>query len=427
VAHRARQPEPAAVFRLRSSVQGVLGRLLLTAAALVFAGCNSGGSQQQAAVFNATSASVRANPSSLDQVSVPRPSSSSQTSATQPSLEQQLSLAQLAGERVVYAYSGLVPPASLLTRIRKGEAAGVILFGPNISSLGQIRAVIDELQRANASSPVHAPLLIMTDQEGGLVRRLPGAPALSEKQIGESPNAVALARQSGEEAGENLAQVGINVNLAPVLDVFRRAGNFIDEFQRSYGMNPQTVATLGGAFIAAQQPTGVAATAKHFPGLGAAESDQNTDERPVTLSMSLGELRAVDEAPYSAAIAAGVRLIMTSWAVYPALDPRLPAGLSSAVIQGELRGRLGFHGVTITDGIEAGSLQRFGTAAGRGVLAAGAGADLILCSAPHVEENTPAEGAAVLRGLVSALASRRLTRASAEQAAERVIALRSSP
>jgi len=415
------------VLRLTSSVQGFLGLLLLTAAALGLAGCSSGDSRQQTADFNATSAVARANQSSLDQASSPQTSSLNKVEVKQQSLEQRLSLAQLAGERVVYAYSGLIPPTSLLARIRKGEAAGVILFGPNISSLGQIRAVIDELQRANASSPVHAPLLIMTDQEGGLVRRLPGAPVLSEKQIGESPDAVALARRSGEEAGENLAKVGINVNLAPVLDVFRRAGNFIDEFQRSYGMNPQAVATLGGAFIAAQQPTGVAATAKHFPGLGAAESDQNTDKRPVTLSLSLGELRAVDEAPYSEAIAAGVRLIMTSWAVYPALDPRLPAGLSSAVIQGELRGRLGFRGVTITDGIEAGSLQRFGTAAQRGVLAASAGADLLLCSAPYVEENTPAEGAAVLRGLVSALATRRLTRASAEQAAERVISLRSSP
>jgi beta-N-acetylhexosaminidase len=377
-------------------------------------------------VFNATSATARTSQSSLDRAPAPQASSPNQVEVKQPSLEQRLSLAQLAGERIVYAYSGLTPPISLLTRIHKGEAAGVILFGPNISSIGQVRAVISELQRANASSPVHVPLLIMTDQEGGLVRRLPGAPVLSEKQIGDSPGAVALAIQSGRETGESLAQVGINVNLAPVLDVFRRAGDFIDEFQRSYSMNPQTVAMLGGTFIAAQQPTGVAATAKHFPGLGAAESDQNTDERPVKLNLSLDELRAIDEAPYHTAIAAGVRLIMTSWAVYPALDPRLPAGLSSVVIGGELRERLGFRGVIITDGIEAGALQRFGTAAQRGVLAASAGADLILCSAPHVEEDTPAEGTAVLRGIASALATRRLTRANAEQTAERVIALRSS-
>ena len=109
----------------------------------------------------------------------------------------------------------------------------------------------------------------------------------------------------------------------------------------------------GRAFITAQQQAGVAATAKHFPGLGSAAKPQNTDTGPVTLNVSLSGLRAKDEAPYPAAIAAGVKLIMASWAIYPALDATYPAGLSPAVIQGELRGRLGYQGVTITDAIEA--------------------------------------------------------------------------
>jgi beta-N-acetylhexosaminidase len=343
------------------------------------------------------------------------------------SLEQSLSLEQLAGQRIVYAYSGLKPPASLLAAIRSGQAAGVIFYGPNISSLGQIRSVIAELQRANASSPVHAPLLMLADQEGGEVRRLPGAPQLSEKQIGESANAVALSRQAGAGAGGNLAGVGMNLNLAPVLDVFRQPGDFIDEFQRSYAADQQTVAALGAVFVSAQQATGVAATVKHFPGPGAATRQQNTDLGPVTLGLSLHQLRTVDEVPYRSAIATGVKLVMTSWAVYPALDSRLPAGLSATVINRELRGRLGFRGVTITDGIEAGALRQFGTLAQRGVLAAGAGADLVLCSAPNVYANTPAEGAAVRDGIASALADRRLARAAAEQAAARVIALRSAP
>lgn len=338
-----------------------------------------------------------------------------------------LSLDQLAGQRIVYAYAGLTPPASLIARIRKGEAAGVIFFAPNISGVRQIRAVIDRLQRAAESSPVHEPLLTMVDQEGGQVRRLPGAPVLSERQIGASLDGVTLARQAGRGAGQNLAAAGLNVNLAPVLDVYRRAGNFIDEYERSYGMNPQRVAALGGAFISAQQALGVAATAKHFPGLGAAERSQDTDERPVTLDLSRSRLDSIDEAPYRAAIADGVRLVMTSWAIYPALDPRVPAGLSSTVIEGELRNRLGFRGVTITDGIAAGALRAFGSDAQRGVLAARAGADLLLCSAPHVEEDSPSEGMAVLRGVASALATDKLSRARAELAAERVLALRASP
>ena len=141
------------------------------------------------------------------------------------------------------------------------------------------------------------------------------------------------------------------------------------------------VASCGMAFITAQQRTGVAATAKHFPGLGSATTSQNTDAGPVTLDVSLSGLRAKDEAPYPVAIAAGVKLIMASWAVYPALDASQPAGLSPAVIQGELRARLGYQGVTITDAIEAGALAAFGSYGQRAVLAAQAGMDLLLCSA----------------------------------------------
>jgi beta-N-acetylhexosaminidase len=345
--------------------------------------------------------------------------------ALRRSLEQRLSVDQLAGQRIIYAYAGLEPPPALLAAIRAGEAAGVIFFAPNISSTTQIQAVIAELQRAGAASPVHAPLLMLTDQEGGEVRRLPGAPRLSEKRIGASADAVALAGKAGAGAGQNLAGAGVNVNLAPVLDVFRRPGNFIDEFQRAYSSSPTTVARLGGAFIAAQQRTAVAATAKHFPGLGGAAQSQNTDLGPVTLDVSLGHLRTIDEAPYRSALAAGVKLVMTSWAVYPALDPRLPAGLSPTVIAGELRRRLGFRGVTITDGIAAGALTRFGSVGQRGVLAARAGADLLLCAATNVNDNTPAEGISVRRAVAVALRSRRLSRAAAQQAAARVLTLRS--
>ena len=348
------------------------------------------------------------------------------TSASRP-LVQRLSLSQLAGQRIVYAYAGLRPPASLLAAIRAGEAGGVIFFAPNVSSASQLRAVVDELQRASLASPLHTRLLMLSDQEGGEVRRLPGAPILSEKQIGAAADPVAAAGSAGAGAGRNLRGVGINVNLAPVLDAYRQPGNFIDEFQRSYSSDPKTVAELGAAFISAQQRLGVAATAKHFPGLGSASRQQNTDLGPVTLGSPLSTLRAVDEEPYVSAIAAGVKLVMTSWAVYPALDPHLPAGLSPAVIRGELRGRLGFDGVTITDGIEAGALARFGAVGNRAVLAASAGADLILCATTNPDDNSPALGIAARNAIASALAHGRLARVGAQQAAGRILALRANP
>jgi beta-N-acetylhexosaminidase len=125
--------------------------------------------------------------------------------------------------------------------------------------------------------------------------------------------------------------------------------------------------------------------------------------------------------PYPAAIAAGVKLVMASWAIYPALDATHPAGLSTAWVQGELRGRLGFGGVTITDAIEAGALTAFGSYGQRAVLAAQAGMDLLLCSAQD-----PGEGQSVTSALASALESGQLGSTSFNAAVSRVTALRTS-
>ncbi|WP_030897922.1 glycoside hydrolase family 3 N-terminal domain-containing protein [Streptomyces sp. NRRL F-5126] len=332
-----------------------------------------------------------------------------------------LTARQRAGQRVIYSYPGPTPPESLLTAISGGEVAGVIFFGENISSESQIASVIGQLNAANDHSPVKAPLLLMTDQEGGKVRRLPGAPALSEKQVGEASDPEAAATEAGTGAGRNLAGVGMNVNLSPVLDVFREPGDFADRYQRSYSSDPAEVATLGSAFVRAQQKTGVAATAKHFPGLGAAATDENTDLGPVTLRQSLSELRSVDEAPYRAALDAHVRLVMLSWAVYPAVDADHPAGLSSKIIQRELRGRLGFRGVTVTDALEAKAISSSYTTAQRAVLAAQAGMDLLLCSARDVDQGRDA-----VSGLVDALAGSTITSSSFDAATHRIARLRES-
>ena len=332
-----------------------------------------------------------------------------------------LSARQLAGQRVIFSYAGLTPPSALLWLISHGEAAGVIFFANNISSRAQIAAVIGRLEAAAAAStnPVRSPLLLMTDQEGGLVRRLPGAPVLSEKQIGESAHPAAAAAAAGSGAAANLRGVGMNVNLAPVLDVYRTAGDFDDQFQRSYSRSPSKVSYLGADFIKAQQKGRVAATAKHFPGLGAATRTQNTDTGPVTLHVSAANLRSIDELPYKAAIAAKVRLVMVSWAVYPGLGATRPGGLSTNVVQGELRHRLGFKGVTITDALEAGALRAYGSIQHRALLAAQAGMDLLLCSG-----QTKGEGTACVDGLESGYNDGALGKAAFKAADIRVLSLR---
>jgi beta-N-acetylhexosaminidase len=352
---------------------------------------------------------------------------------------------QQAGQRVVYSYPGLTPPPSLFQHIADGEATGVIFFADNMSSDAQIASVIGRLRQAQRESPVPSPLLLMTQQEGGLVRQLPGEPvlswnqdvgcggsaaqaivlpgepALSAKQIGQSADPSLAASQAGTGAGQTLARVGMNVNLGPVLDVYDRAGNFIDQDQRAYSNDARLVGTLGRNFIIAQQATGVAATARHFPGLGAASADQDTARGPVTVDASLAGLRGKDEAPYSDAIAAGVKLVMGSWATYPALDAAYPAGLSAAVVHSELRTRLGYQGVTITDALEAGALNAFGAIDRRAVLAAQAGMDVIVCSARDVTQGEDATTA-----LVNALATGQLDPSAFQAAVDRVTALRNS-
>ncbi len=336
-----------------------------------------------------------------------------------------LSPEQMAGQRVIYSYKGLSAPAGLLNLIRHGDVGGVIFFSFNISSQQQISSVIAQMVAANASqqNPARSyPLLLMTDQEGGLVRRMQWAgPTQTEAEIGSSPDPAAAATVAGQQAAVGLRAVGMNVNLAPVLDVYRQPGDFDDQFQRSYSMNPDVVAQAGAAFVAAQQAGRVAATVKHFPGLGAAATTQDTDNEPVTIDLSAQTLRSIDEAPYTAAFKAGVKLTMVSWANYPALDPRLPAGLSPTIIQGELERRLGFTGVTITDALGAGALGAYGSLQNRSMLAARAGMDALLCTATN-----PLPGLSCVRGVQAGLQDGALPRSTFEAQLAQLLQLRAS-
>ncbi|QGA19883.1 hypothetical protein EYB26_007578 [Talaromyces marneffei] len=330
-----------------------------------------------------------------------------------------ISLTAQAGLHVIYSYSGSTPPAELTTLIKQGLVGGVILFGGNVNS--NLPATINSWQKAYASSPAYigSPLLIMTDQEGGKVRRLPGGPISSEKVIGESSNPEQSASQAGSDAAAALGAYNMNTNLAPVLDVFRTPGDFEDQYQRSYSDNATLAGICGAAFTTAQQGAGYIATAKHFPGLGSASSTENTDEVPVTLNLTIGEIRAVDEIPYYNAIAAGIDMIMPSWALYPDFDSQYPSGLSEKWLKQELRGRLGFQGVTISDAIEAGALTAFGSDSQRAVLASGAGMDIILAAAQNVTQ-----GKTIVNALANALNSGALDTVEFSAATQRIIQLR---
>jgi beta-N-acetylhexosaminidase len=332
--------------------------------------------------------------------------------AAQPSLAETLRPGELAGERIVVSIDGTGITDELRQAIREGKVAGVVLFEADFPTRAAGRELIADLQAIPRPRRLaRLPLLVMTDQEGGEVKRVDGPPEASAAEIGrEGP---AFARRQGRATAANLEGLGVTVDLAPVLDV-ARPGGVIAATDRGFGATAAAVTKTATPFAEGLQAGGVAATAKHFPGLGAAT--ENTDFEAQSLALPKAELRAVDEQPYRAYIAAGGRLVMLSTAIYPALSPR-PAAFSHRIATGELRGRLGFHGVTITDSLGSTAVAEFGGPREAAVDGAAAGDDLMLFDdLPSALEGHDA--------LVDQLAKGGLKRAPFLAAAARVLHLR---
>jgi len=322
-----------------------------------------------------------------------------------------LSDAQLAGSRLVVGFDGRSAPGALRHKAAAGELGGVILFTRNVGSRSQVRRLAASFQAAARRAPGGPPLLIMIDQEGGQVSRLPGPPGRSPAEVGDT-DSVAVARSEGRATGRSLAGVGINVDLAPVVDV-ARPGTNMDDLDRSFGPRTGRVTRLATAFAAGLGAGGVLSTAKHFPGLGLARGDE--DFHPNRIDEPLSRLRRVDEPPF---VRARTPLVMVSTGVYPALDDT-PALFSRRITTGELRDHLGFAGTAITDDLEVPAIARSGSPATRAVSAARAGNDLLLFA------QNAGNGFAAARGVAAALADGTLDRAAFEAAARRTLDLRS--
>ncbi len=334
-------------------------------------------------------------------------------SAAKADVASTLSLPQLAGERIVVGLGGTSVSPALRTAIHRGEVAGVALFAGNFPSRAAGRRLIARLQGIPRPPKLRDPLLIMVDQEGGEVKRLSGAPTASAQEMGA--RGAAFSAGQGRRTAANLRDVGINVDLAPVLDV-GRPGGVIDATERSFGSTAARVSATAIPFAEALQGGGIAATGKHFPGFGAAR--ENTDFAVERIDLSKQELRAVDERPYEPFVAAGGKLVMLSTAVYPAFSNR-PAAFTRSIATGELRERLGFEGVSITDALETPAVAHFGKPGEAALAGVRAGADLLLFA-----RFLPAEGA--WRALLKGLRSGALQRDQFEGSVNRVLELRAS-
>jgi beta-N-acetylhexosaminidase len=334
-------------------------------------------------------------------------STATKTAAT--TAPEPISLGRMVGQLMLVRMPGLAPSTSFRSRIRRGEIGGVVLFADNYGSAGPA-ALIAELQRIAAEGG-QPQLLITVDQEGGVVRRLPGAPSLAPPQMTNAR----IAEAQGLATARNLKRQGIDVDLAPVLDVGR--GGFITD--RTFGTTPEQVANRGVAFAQGLSSGGVIATGKHFPGLGYAGS--NTDNEPTTVRATGPQLTA-DLLPYQRAIADGLKIVLVSTAAYPGLGDELPAACSKRVVTDLLRQKMGFHGVVITDDLHTPGVNHFLSTTEAGVKAIGAGVDMVLAAGlPGQADHT---SKAVYSALVAAAKRGTLSRRRVAVAYARVLALK---
>lgn len=319
------------------------------------------------------------------------------------------SASKLLGQRIMVGFSGVSPSASLLRSVRLGEIGSVILFADNIASRSQTLALTGALQRA-ARAGGNPRLLIATDQEGGEVKRLSSGPPTLDPPRMVATGRVSTASTQGRATAGFLRSWGVNMDLAPVADVPTFGGAFIWQQHRAFSFNAATTTRYATAFAQGLQSRGVAATAKHFPGLGSAPID--TDNKLQELHPTVAQRAAALE-PYRSMIRRGLDAVMVSVAGFPAYDSSgAVAALSHPIIHNLLRGQLGFDGVTITDALGTPTGHGERTA---GVLAAAAGSDILLYT-----DSAPGELAA-LRG---ALSSGRIKRSDAVASYRRIVALK---
>jgi beta-N-acetylhexosaminidase len=308
---------------------------------------------------------------------------------------------------LMIGFRGLAVDAQhpIIHDIRERQLGNLVLFDydvlsaryeRNIASPDQVKRLVADLQ-----SFAVIPLLVAIDQEGGVISRLHeryGFPATrSHEALGRLNDPSATYEHAGAMA-RTLAEVGVNLNLAPVVDLNTNPQNpVIAAYERSFGADPQLVIQQAQAFIAAHHAQGIRCTLKHFPGHGSSTADSHQGFVDVTQTWSRGELE-----PYQALINAGLAdAIMTAHVFNAHLDPEYPATLSQPTITGLLRGALGYDGVVISDDMQMAAIRShygFETAIQKTLEA---GVDLIAIGNNLVyEEDIAARTVGVIQNLV---------------------------
>ena len=286
-----------------------------------------------------------------------------------------MTLEQRVGQLFMVSVYGKGLAESTSTFLQDMMPGGVAMFTYNGSTPQEMTQTVNAWQSAVTKIGAQVPLLVAIDQEGGTVARLtdgftplPWAGALGAMPPDD-------ARKVGQITAEELSAVGINIDLAPVVDVRTEPDNLFIE-RRTLGTNPEMVGMAAAAFVQGMQDQHVIGTLKHFPGHGPA-GDSHTSLPVVTYDRA--RVESEELVPFLMGIKGGAEVVMVGHLVYPALDPTpgLPASLSSVIIQDVLRKQLGFDGVVMSDAVDMGAITEHFDRPTSAVMAIKAGIDMI--------------------------------------------------
>ncbi|WP_309315474.1 glycoside hydrolase family 3 N-terminal domain-containing protein [Actinomyces oris] len=386
-------------------------------------GSSSAGSSSSAKPKAPEPAASSATPSPTAAAS-PAPSATVTATATDGPLAG-WSLEEKVGQLMMVGVDAQAPKQSSNEAVDTHHVGNIFIAGRTTAGSQATQKVISSFTSKVGPGTTHAtPMLVATDQEGGEVQVLAGSgfsdiPSALDQSAQPRDQLVASARTWGKE----LADVGVNMNLAPVadlVDIARPASNEpIGRWGREYGHDAATVSSQAGAFAEGMQASKVIPTYKHFPGLGRVKDNTDTSAGVVDSTTTRSADTAVSVI-FGAAIAAGAPVIMVSSATYSLIDPSAPAVFSSTIVTDMLRREMGFSGVVITDDVSAAVQVQDVSAGDRAVRAIRAGCDIVLASAD------PTVAADMVKALITTAQSDPAFAARVDESATRVLNLKKS-
>ena len=377
----------------------------------------------------ASSSARPTSPSPASSTSAPSPTTATGTtpSATAPATAAALegwSLEEKVGQLMMVGVDATSPKQASTEAVASQHVGNIFIAGRTTAGSQATQKVISSFTSKVGPDTTHsAPMLVATDQEGGEVQVLTGSgfsniPSAMDQSTQPRDQLVASARTWGKE----LADVGVNMNLAPVadlVDIARPASNEpIGRWGREYGHDAATVSSQAGAFAEGMQASKVIPTYKHFPGLGRVKD--NTDTSAGVVDSTTSRLPDAAVGVFANAIAAGAQVIMVSSATYSLIDSSAPAVFSSKIVTDMLRTEMGFSGVVITDDVSAAVQVKDVGAGDRAVRAIRAGCDLVLASAD------PTVAADMVKALIATAQSDPAFAARVDESATRVLNLKKS-